>query len=285
MNRYTALTIVKISCVLLHVPLVSLEQTPSFLAYRSNEYNVTYRFEALLRQSGSHLHLNPLLDQLSQIKIQVNLSFSRVLQCTKWDEDKCSFTPKSLRIVNSIKKYPLNLLINKLLTENGLSTNKCLSYKQTMNFKLKSKCPNSCDDLIERAKDLIQFTSAQDIQDHIINKGPVVMALKCNSHSNQNRGSNILRSLINKENSKDDLKIPEFLCLIEDGSSLNEDSGEKTIRTLASGFLVCQSWHTEMDGKIRWKSLDQFGTQYRVDGRVNVGEKNQYILGYFGFDV
>jgi hypothetical protein len=44
-------------------------------------------------------------------------------------------------------------------------------------------------------------------------------------------------------------------------------------------------WHTELNGSITWKSVNTFGTQYGVDGRVNIGSDNKYIRGYFGFDV
>lgn len=67
----------------------------------------------------------------------------------------------------------------------GLSTNKCLAYKQTVNFNLKNKCPARCDDLSFKkselkAKDLFELKSVTDVQDHIINYGPVVLAVTCN---------------------------------------------------------------------------------------------------------
>ncbi|CAD8112319.1 unnamed protein product [Paramecium sonneborni] len=263
MNRYTILTIILTSCLLIFVTFVTLDQTPSFLTYRPKEYDVTLItqvencdqtvFLEGLCQGGNWAHIFTqtlyLTNCLRSSSKQPRLSAEELLQCTKWDEDKCSATPKSIRIVNNIKNF---------LIENGLTTNKCLSYKQTVNFNLKNKCPIRCDDLSFkkpelRAKNLLELQSTQDIQDHIINKGPVVLALKY-------------------------------------GSSLNEySSGLYTTKNddqdFGIRFLMIVGWHTEMDGKITWKSLNSFGNQYGVDGRVNVGEKNEYILGYFGFDV
>lgn len=55
----------------------------------------------------------------------------------------------------------LNLLRSKYIFINysylitsGLSTNKCLSYKETVVFNLKNKCPARCDDLTFKKSEL-----------------------------------------------------------------------------------------------------------------------------------
>jgi hypothetical protein len=156
--------------------------------------------------------------------------------------------PQDLSVIDAIKTY---------LVSSGLATDACLAYQQTFNFQLNpASCPTQCDDGSTKttqtvASDVFAVSGTTTIQDHVITKGPVILAIK-------------------------------------DVPSLNEyTSGVYTPTanepTFGIRFLLVVGWSTTASGEVLWKCQASLSNAYGTLGRISVSALNPNILAYYGF--
>ncbi|KAM3142702.1 hypothetical protein pb186bvf_005086 [Paramecium bursaria] len=183
------------------------------------------------------------------------LSAQQLLQCAdvkaNGKGDVCEHVITDLNDVESIGFY--------LQTE-GLDYSSCLPYSEQLTFNLKQQCPSTCADgstPIQQsivASDFYQLTDIADIQDHILNAGPIVIAIK------------------NKPS------LNYYTNGIYNGSADEKlDFGYR--------FLEIVGWSTLNTSEVIWKTVHTFGSQYGIQGRVTISSKNPLLSGYYAFDV
>lgn len=89
--------------------------------------------------------------------------------------DRCSTTVQDVSIVADINEY---------ISTVGVSYSTCLPYQQFLNAHLSEPtCPTSCQDGSELEQALkgeaFEIATREEVQDHLLTNGPVVLALKC----------------------------------------------------------------------------------------------------------
>jgi uncharacterized protein (TIGR03382 family) len=186
---------------------------------------------------------------LSSTTRQPRLSSEELLQCTGVSFDRCATTPQDLDIVTAVSDY---------LLASGLTTDACLPYQQLGTFALTPACPSQCADgsgkaVAVKPTAISTLTGTTVIQDHIIARGPVVLAIR-------------------------------------DTQSMNEyESGTYTPvngeQVLGIRFLLLVGWSTTPTNEVLWKAVDSRGNRYGVNGRLSMSVLNPNILAYYGFQL
>lgn len=179
---------------------------------------------------------------------QPRLSSEELLRCTQASFETCATPPQDLSVVDTIKTYLVNA---------GLATDACLTYQQTFNFQLNpASCPTQCDDGSTKtahtvASDVVVVSGTTTIQDRIISKGPVILAIK---------------------------DVPSLNAYT---SGLYTPTANEP--TFGIRFLLVLGWSTTISGEVQWKCQATLGSTYGTLGRINVSALNPNILAYYGF--